>query len=103
VPLAPHTVASKHRPFIELALGEKAIGALEFEVELSVKLEAAVLTIRDGKFREIATGEAEVEASLSCEGSTLVKRELGDYKLPGRISFGEGIPIRPDLVSVTGR
>ncbi len=101
VPLAAHTVSSHHRPFIEIVLGEKAIGALEFDVEVSVTLEAAVLTIMDGKFREITTGDAGVEASLSCEDSTLIKRELGDYRLPGKISFGEGIPIRPDLARVT--
>jgi hypothetical protein len=100
VPLAPHTVTSTHHPFIEIVLGEKAICTLEFEVELSVKLEGAVVTIRDGKFREMATGEAGVEAMLSCEGSKLIEREIGEYHLPGKISFGEGIPIRPDLVSV---
>ena len=100
VPLAPHTIDSKHRPFIEIVLGEKPIGSLEFDVEVSFKLEAAMLTIQDGKFKELATGEAGVQASLSCEGATLIKRELGDYELPGKISFGEGIPIRPDLVNV---
>ena len=100
VPLAEHTVSSTHHPFIEIVLGEKTIGSLEFEVQLSLKLEGAVVTIQGGKFREMATGKGEVEATLSCEGAKLIERKVGEYEVPGRISFGEGIPIRPDLVSV---
>jgi hypothetical protein len=100
VPLATHTVASTHRPFIEIVLGEKAIGSLEFEVELSVTFKSAVLTIQDGKFREIATGDAGVEGSLSCGEALLIKRAIGEYTLPGKLSFGDGIAIRPALAGV---
>jgi hypothetical protein len=95
--LASHTVSSVQHPTVDFLVGEKSVFTLALDASVILELEGAVLTLGDGRFLELATGKSRVAASLSYRGAQLVKREFGAYKLPGKISFGEGIPICPDL------
>jgi hypothetical protein len=99
VELASHEVRSSHRPTLEILMGKKPVFTLQLDARISLELEGAVLTVGNGSFLELATGTSRVSASLSYKGATLIERKSGRYPLPGKISFGEGYPICPDLPS----
>lgn len=94
VPLAEHTVTSKHHPRVEVLLHETPIGSVEFDLEFSITFEACELKIQDAAIREIRAGSARGEASLKLAGIALLKRELRPVSFPGRIPLGKGIPLR---------
>jgi len=94
VPLAEHTVKSKHHPYVEILLDEKPVGRVEFELEFSLTLEGFVLKIQDGIIREILTGSAKGEGKLTLATVSLLKRETKSLDFPGHIPLGQGIPLR---------
>jgi hypothetical protein len=94
VPLAEHTVKSKHHPYVEILLHEKPIGRVEFDLEFSLTLEGFVLKIQDGIIREIQTGSAKGEGKLTLATVALLKRETKPIDFPGHIPLGQGIPLR---------
>jgi hypothetical protein len=94
VPLAEHTVGSKHHPYVEILLHEKSIGRVEFDLEFSLTLEGFVLKIQDGIIREIQTGSAKGGGKLTLGTVTLLKRETKPVEFPGHIPLGQGIPLR---------
>lgn len=94
VPLATHTIESKHTPYVELRLNDRPAGRIDVEVVVTITLEGAVLAIEDGKFRELRVGSGKVEGALSCEGEEILRRPA-EASFPGVLSFGEGIPIVP--------
>ena len=55
VPLAEHTISSKHKPHIDIMLGEKRLFEIPIEVLLKFKLKSFVLKIQDGCIHEIKT------------------------------------------------
>jgi hypothetical protein len=97
VELATHTVNSVQHPSVEFLVGEKSIFTLKLDANVTIKLETAVLTIENAMFKELATGSSQVTGSLSYKGALLAERKVGEYKSPGRRSFGEGVPICPDI------
>jgi len=94
VPLADHAISTTFKPFIEIFADEKVVGKLNFEVDLSILLEGANVSIQDGKFKTLRLVRGRAKAKLSCEGAVLVDLTSGDHELPGEISFGDGFPIR---------
>ena len=94
VPLAEHTVKSKHHPYVEILLHDAAVGRVEFDLDFSLTLEGFVLKIQDGMIREIKTGSAKGEGSLTLASATLLKRELQPLHFPGHIPLGHGIRLR---------
>lgn len=94
VPLAEHTVKSKHHPYVEILLHEKPLGRVEFDLDFSLTLEGFVLKIQDGIIREIQTGSAKGEGKLTLATVTLLKRETKPLDFPSHISLGQGIPLR---------
>jgi hypothetical protein len=94
VPLAEHTVKSKHQPYVEILLHEKPIGRVEFDLEFTLTLDGFVLKIQDGIIREIQTGSAKGEGKFALATVTLLKEETKVVVFPGRIPLGKGIPLR---------
>jgi hypothetical protein len=94
VPLAEHTVKSKHHPYVEILLAEKPVGRVVFDLEFSLTLDGFVLKIQDGIIREILTGSAKGEGKLSLATVSLFKRETRPLDFPGHIPLGRGIPLR---------
>ena len=95
VPLAEHTIQSEHHPYIEIMLNDKSLAKINFDVNIEIMLEGALLKIQDGKIKEIMTGTCKGEGSLVCEGYEIVKRELKTISLPGTIDLGNGVVIPP--------
>lgn len=100
VGLAAHTVRSRHRPCVEIevagVLPTPVMLRLEFEVELSAKIEGAKVAIQGGKIRKVLGGTADMVGTLFCAGEEIVtqKRKMN---IPGEVSLGAGVPIAPAI------
>jgi hypothetical protein len=100
VPLAAHTVRSRHRPHVEIEVsGVVPVPVtlrLGFQVDVAADVQGAKLAIQGGRIVKLLGGTVGLKAALSCEGERIVERESA-LTLPGEHSFGEGIPIAPAI------
>ncbi len=90
-----HEISSKHKPYLDLEVNNKSIGRINFEIDLSIVVQGAILKIQDAKIKQIRTGSLKVSGAIICEGLEITKKESKQIKLPGKIDLGEGIPIAP--------
>ncbi len=95
IELTTHVVTSQHRPHLDLFLNDQPAGRLDFTVEIALRVEGAVLTIKDGKIWKATTGACTASGRISCEGQTLSERESVPVQLPGTLVFDQPIPIVP--------
>jgi hypothetical protein len=93
VSLGHHTITSSHRPAVEVWVGGKKVMEVLLKVQLELEIETAILTIQQAKIKEAALGKCLGSGTLSCEGAMLIERTAKPILLPGRIRFGDGIPI----------
>jgi hypothetical protein len=97
VELDTHTVRSSLRPYVEVVVDGKRVGRIDFQVDVEVRLDAAILVIRYGRFMELRAGRSTFAGRFAVEEVVLAQTEKR-FPLPGSISFGEdGIPIRPGV------
>ncbi len=94
VPLAKHKIQSKHRPYLEILVGEATLTKVVFDVSLAVEIEGFQLEIRDATIRSIKTGALKGEATLYLAGAKLLEKNLDRMALPGTLHLGEGVAIR---------
>ena len=95
VELTTHVVTSRHRPHLEVLLDDEPCGRLDFEVEVAVRVDGAVLTIRDGNILKATTDACAASGRITCEGQTLAERESVPLQLPGAFVFDQPIRIVP--------
>ena len=95
IELTTHVVSSQHRPHLDLFLDDQPAGRLDFTVEIALRVEGAVLTIKDGKIWKATTGACTASGRISCEGQTFSERESVPVQLPGTLVFDQPIPIVP--------
>src|SRR5262249_5814209 len=93
VPLSTHSIASTHKPYVEIRLGDKVLDRLTFEVDLRLKLNTALLTIRGGKIVEIGPGSGWAKGSVRLGPKQLFGMKTRKLELPGKIDFPEGFSI----------
>ena len=92
--LAQHVISSTHRPRFQVLFDGTPCGPdIEFDVELSLTVEAACLEIINARITKATTGTIQGSGQISCAGATLVERQTKKIDLPGKFSFGDGIPI----------
>lgn len=53
VHLAEHTIASEHRPYIEILVDEQPVGRVEFKIKIALTLQGVILRIQGGHIRSI--------------------------------------------------
>lgn len=95
VELTRHIVTSSHKPTLDIVVDGVTIDTVPFELKVTLTLDAAVLTIRDGQILAVSPGSGKAGGELKCEGLSILKRELTPVKLPGTWTFKEPIPITP--------
>jgi hypothetical protein len=87
-PLAQFTLESVHHPRIEALANGVPLFTAQLEVTLSLDVDAATLTLHDGKVEKIATGGCTCSLSIALTG---VKQPLTftspDMRFPGEILF----------------
>lgn len=89
VPLAEHTIKSKHHPCIEILVNDCVIDDIKLDITVAFKLKGIMLTIRDGKIRQIQTGTCKGSGTVKYEQMILAQKELSTISLPGKISLGD--------------
>jgi hypothetical protein len=71
------------------------VGRLTFTISVELVLQGAVLRIRDGKVREVQTGQIKGKGSVKLYGATLIEKELAPINVPGTFEVGaEPITLR---------
>jgi hypothetical protein len=93
VELATHEIRSSHEPHLEVMINDISVGRVDFEVDLVLEVEAALLTVRDGRIWKAAAGRCSASGELKCEGHRIVKRESEKVVLPGEIKFDPPIEL----------
>lgn len=93
VPLAEHSITSTHEPYIEILVGDRRVGRITFNIELTLVLEGVVLKVRDGKIWEVKAGRCRGDGRLTTGGVTIAEKETDNIDLPGVIALPEGFEI----------
>jgi hypothetical protein len=88
VSIAGHTLKSQHRPKVEIDVAGASIPALEFDLAVALRLDAAVINVANGAITSIAPASGSAEASLATKGRTLCQRKLAHVALPAIASAG---------------
>lgn len=92
--LAKHEVRAEHRPRLQIVLDNSPLGPeIEFDVAVSLNVEAAVLRIQDGRIMFARLGRVTGAGTIGCEDAVLFTRKTKPVALPPTLSFGAGIPI----------
>jgi len=86
-------------PRIEILVNGQRLPEVKIDIKVDLTIEAAVLRIKDGRIMSARTGTCEGKVTLSCGKAILPSPGARSFKLPGTISFGEGIPIRDLTIS----
>lgn len=93
VELAQHTIRSSHSPHVDVVVGESRVQRIDFDLELTLDIDAAVLTVRDGKIWAVSVGSCKGSGELSYKGCSILQRESRAVSLPGSFAFDEPVPI----------
>ena len=93
VELTTHVVSSQHKPYLDLFVKDRVCGRLDFRVEIALRLEGVVLTIKDGKIWQATTGSCTASGRIACAGQKLSARESAPMQLQRPLVFDRPIPI----------
>lgn len=95
LPLKEHTIKSAHKPSIDVVVNDQSIEAVTFDLDLALTLQGAMLKIQAGRIRELHVGQCAGRGTLKCGATVLVERKTRTVRLPGVLTFPNGVPIRP--------
>ena len=95
VSLTNHVVTSHHRPYLDVFLNDQSCGTLDFMVEIALRVEGAVLTIKDGMIWTATTGMCTASGRITCGGQILTECESAPVQFPRTLVFDQPIPIVP--------
>jgi len=95
VEITQHTVTSTHKPSLDIVMNGEKIDNVEFELKLTITIDGAVLTIRDGRILAVSPGACKVGGKLKCEDYTIFKRDSAPVRVPGSWTFKKPIEIPP--------
>jgi hypothetical protein len=93
VSLAKHSITWSLKPKVQVRMNNVPVGELPFTLEAKATLDAAVLTIRDGRVRALNTGSIALVGSVMLEDHEIFKSPESKTAIPGGISFGEGFSL----------
>jgi methylglyoxal synthase len=89
VPLAPHRIATTHKPNVELLMAGAKISSLPFNVVLAMDLRGVELEVRGGRIVATRSGVMVGEGSILFSGAPILKAQTPSLPLPGKLKFGE--------------
>ena len=85
-PVTEQPIETKYSPYIEVLLNDIVIARIDFEIDLTITLKAAILKFRNRKLQEIDAGECLIDGSLKCESVEITKFS-STITIPGIIDF----------------
>jgi hypothetical protein len=93
-PLRKHEIALRRDPEVEVTLNGQPTGVkVQFELKLAMEFDGAVLIIRDGRIVSARVGDCRGEGSYACGAVKLFERKTSKFRIPGSMTFGEGISL----------
>lgn len=92
VVLASQKIMSNHHPAVEVIVNGRSIGALVFDVEISLELHGVIAEVVAGRLTSIRCGEGVVAAQLCLEQRLLAKRDA-PFAVGAVVSLRGGIPL----------
>ncbi|MES1199710.1 MAG: hypothetical protein ABUS48_07000 [Pseudomonadota bacterium] len=93
-PLVTHEIALTRNPQVEVIISGAPTGLkFEFELKLALSIKGAVLKIQAGRIVGARLSDFQGNGSFSCGTVTLAERKTATFRLPGAISFGQGLAI----------
>ena len=95
VELTRHTVTSTHKPILDVVVDGVKMDTVPFDLKLTMTLDGALVTIRDGKILAVSPGACKAGGELKCEGYTILKRDSAPITLQRSWTFKEPIEIPP--------
>ena len=93
VPLASHEIVSTHRPWLEVKVGARTLGRIEFSLQARLAMEGVLLEIRGGRVLALRSGRCRFRGRISCGPATLLDKSTAPFELPGRLPCDGGLPI----------
>ena len=83
--LSEHSITSDHKPYIEVMFKNMPVYKIEFDLNLSFKLDGFSIKIQNGNIYGIDSGVCNAKGTLSWEKIKLLEKKLEPIKLPGTI------------------
>ena len=93
VALAQHEVLSSHQPSVDILLGEKVIGRIVVDLELTLSLTGIVLSILDDHIVAIASGKFSGAGAIKYHDATLIEKKTKEYEIPGKWTLERPFPL----------
>jgi hypothetical protein len=93
VNLIEHEITGEYHPTVEVSFAGKTFPKLKFDLNVSLKLTGCVLTIQDGKIKEILPGNCQGEAVLQWKKAVLAKATTETVDIGGEIKLEKPIAI----------
>jgi hypothetical protein len=90
--LATHSIASTHKPHVDVFLDDTKVATVRFELSVKFTVKGVVATVRDGCLVTLQSGICDVVGTLAAQDRELAKRE-GHYELPLLLHLGDGVPL----------
>ena len=101
VPLVAHTVVSEHSPHLEPTINRIALGKIKIKVIFKIKLDGALLKVRDGQIEGFTLGKGSGSGSVAVADVQLVERSSKPWDIPKAFTLKKPMAI-PDLRKLTG-
>jgi hypothetical protein len=96
VALLEHEFTSTHHPALEVRVDNEKVGTVPFELNISLKLEGADLTIKAGAITKVRLGKCHGEASLALKSKELLSFKSKNVPLSEAFILPEPISVRDD-------
>jgi hypothetical protein len=91
-PLEDYSFHSEVEPYLDIKVASFAYKLL-FQVSADIDVKGLELKIENGKIVSVCSGSCEGSGEIKWHDKSLLKRDFKKVDLPGRISFGSGIPL----------
>ncbi len=92
VELATHRVTSTHRPSVDLEIDDAPVGSVDVQVDVAFVLHAVRAVVTAGRLTALRSGLVDLDASLSCEGSSIASGSLAvDLALQADLERGPSL------------
>jgi hypothetical protein len=93
VTLKKHTVDSVHKPYVEILFGDRPIKRITFVITVALHLEAAIVSVRNGRILRLKPGTCTASAKVTLGGAKIIERKSSPLALGPMVSFEDGIKI----------
>ena len=95
VELIQHSIRSSHAPHLDFMIRDTQVSRIDFELDMELDVDGAVLTIRDGKIWALSVGTCLASGELTCGGHSIMKKKAEPIDIPGTYELAQPVQIAP--------